>query len=362
MLATPILFAQVLLKIFVRDRQAIFFMVFFPVIFMFALGYANDSKPGPMALGLVNNSQSDAAQSFIDSLEKNPSFSLILGTEEELKSAQLNGDVPAILILPTEFNATDNNVAAKLIVDSSQLRRIGQIIPSLQQALVGIEREIRGVKPLFSLTVEDIQPRSLRYIDFLLPGILAFTLMQISIAGSGFNIVEYRRKGILKRLFVTPIVPRDFIIGIVIARLVLCLLQISFLIAVATLFMHVEIVGNFLSLYFVILLGTIIFLCIGFALGSLAKTQQSIQALGNLVIFPQIFLSGIFFPIDSLPNFLQPVASALPLSFVATALRDIATNGLSLLDILPSLAGIGLWITISLIVAIRFFVWKEVAN
>ena len=225
-----------------------------------------------------------------------------------------------------------------------------------------VERELRETEPLFSLRVEDVKARSQSYIDFLIPGLLAFTLMQISISGSGFNLVEYRRKGILKRLFVTPLQPRDFILGLVLARLVLCLVQLSVLLGVAVLFLGVTITGNLVELYLVIVLGTVIFLSMGFCLGSLAKTQQAILAIGNLFIFPQMFLSGIFFPIDSLPEVIQPIAGLLPLSFVANALREIATNGLSLLEILPELAGIGVWLAVGFGLATRLFVWKEVAN
>ncbi len=91
-------------------------------------------------------------------------------------------------------------------------------------------------------------------------------------------------------------------------------------------------------------------------------TQQAIMAMGNLFIFPQMFLSGIFFPIDSLPELVQPLASLLPLSFVANALREIASNGLSLLEILPELAGITVWLVGGFLLATRLFVWKEVAN
>jgi ABC-2 type transport system ATP-binding protein len=89
--------------------------------------------------------------------------------------------------------------------------------------------------------------------------------------------------------------------------------------------------------------------------------QQSIQAIGNLVIFPQIFLSGIFYPIDSLPAFLQPLATVLPLSFVADALREIANNGARLLDLPFAMAGLLVWMVVSFAAATRFFVWKEVA-
>ncbi len=235
-------------------------------------------------------------------------------------------------------------------------------MPLLEQTLISIEREFRNIEPMFTLTVEDVQARSQRYLDFLLPGLLAFTLMQLSIAGSGFNIVEYRRKGILKRLFVTPIRPRDFIASIVMARMAIVLIQLTVLILVAVLALDVTIVGNFVSFYFIVMLGTFIFLCLGFCLGSVAKTQQAVMAVGNIVIFPQIFLSGVFYPIESMPELIQPIAKILPLSFVSTAMREIANNGASLLSIAPSLLGIALWFVIAFVLATRLFVWKEVAN
>ena len=236
------------------------------------------------------------------------------------------------------------------------------ILPIFEKALVDVERELRETEPLFVLRVEDVQARSQSYLDFLVPGLLAFTLMQISVSGSGFNLVEYRRKGILKRLFVTPVRPRDFILGLVIARLLLCLVQLSVLLGVAIFFLKVRIAGDLVSLYSVIVLGTIIFLSLGFCLGSLAKTQQAILALGNLFIFPQMFLSGIFLPIDSLPELIQPLAKLLPLSFVAGALREISNNGLALWEILPQLTGLGVWLAIGFLLATRLFVWKEVAG
>jgi len=236
------------------------------------------------------------------------------------------------------------------------------IVPLLEQTLISIEREFRNIEPMFSLAIEDVEARSQRYLDFLLPGLLAFTLMQLSIAGSGFNIEEYRRKGILKRLFVTPIKPKDFITSIVIARLVICLIQMSVLMAIAVFFLEVSIVGNFISLYLLIILGTVIFLCLGFCLGSIAKTQQAVMAVGNIVIFPQIFLSGVFYPIESMPALIQPIARVLPLSFIATGLREIANSGATLLEIIPSLIGIAVWFVIGFLLATRLFVWKEVAN
>jgi ABC-2 type transport system permease protein len=357
----PISLARVFLKMHLRDRQAIVFSLLFPIAFMLALGLSSGDQD-PIELGVVNDSQSALAAEFIETLNENALFSVTEGSEQELRTALIEGDSKMVLILPAEFQGTDSSSELRLLVDRAQTRQLSLILPVFEKALVTVERELRKTEPLFSLNIEDVKARSQSYLDFLVPGLLAFTLMQISISGSGFNIVEYRRKGILKRLFVTPIRPQDFIMGLVLARLLLCLVQLSVLLAVAVFFLDVTIVGNPAALYLVIVLGTVIFLSMGFCLGSIAKTQQAIMAIGNLFIFPQMFLSGIFFPIDSLPELVQPLAAVLPLSFVANALREISTNGLSLLEILPELAGIVVWLVISFVLATRLFVWKEVAN
>jgi len=353
---------KVFLKIFLRDRQSIFFSLFFPIIFMTVFAFANNGEVDPIKLGIVNNSASEVAADFSQMLNDNPLFNVTLGEESVLRTALVEGDQTMVLILPEGFDAQSDGAELQLLVDAAQVQQLGLIMPLLEQTLISIEREFRNIEPMFTLTVEDVQARSQRYLDFLLPGLMAFTLMQLSIAGSGFNIVEFRRKGILKRLFVTPIKPGDFITAIVLARMAIVLIQLTVLILFAVSVLDVSIVGNFASFYLMIILGTFIFLCLGFCLGSIAKTQQAVMAVGNIVIFPQIFLSGVFYQIESMPELIQPIANLLPLSFVATAMREIANNGASLLEILPSLIGIAVWLVIAFVLATRLFVWKEVAN
>lgn len=365
--SSAITLAGVFLKMHLRDRQAIVFSLFFPIALMVAFGLSG-GDPDLIELGLVDESRSEWAAEFTRTLNEDPLFRVTEGSEQELRTALIEGDFKMVLILPAELQdsvaGTDlaSGTRLRLLVDVAQQRELSLLMPLFEKALVAVERQLRNVEPMFSLTIEDVKARSQGYLDFLIPGLLAFTLMQISIAGSGFNIVEYRRKGILKRLFVTPLQPRDFILGLVLARLLLCLVQLSVLIAVAVWYLQVTIVGSLATLYLVIVLGTVIFLSMGFCLGSIAKTQQAILAIGNLFIFPQMLLSGIFFPIDSLPELIRPLAGVLPLSFVANALRGIFTDGLSLLEVLPELTGIVVWLVIGFVLATRLFVWKEVAN
>lgn len=353
--------ARTFLKIFSRDRQAIFFSLFFPVIFMSVFALVGGSDDDPVTIGIVDHAGNTLAADFIASLEERPEFSVSRGTEEELRAAVTRGDLQLVLVLPENFQDNGTPADLRLLVDAAQTRQLGLLLPVLEQALVAVERRLRDTEALFTLRVEDVQARSQSYLDFLVPGLLAFTIMQISVSGSGYNIVEYRRKGILKRLFVTPIEPRHFIGALVLSRSLICLVQLTLLMGIAVFLLGVNIAGSGVALNLIIVLGTAVFLSLGFCLGSLAKSQQAIMALGNLFTFPQMFLSGIFYPIDILPGFIQPVAKLLPLSFLADALREIAVNGARLLEILPTLLGLAAWSLIALLLAIRLFVWKEVA-
>lgn len=352
--------ALTLLKLFLRDRQAIFFTLFFPVIFMLVFGFINNREPDPISIGLVDGAGNGLSRDFINLLQDHPLFLVDQGDEASQRQSLLAGENDLVILVPADFREA-NRSKLTVLVDAAQSQQLALVMPTLEQALVTIERQLQNSEPLFQLEIEDVHARSQRYIDFLVPGLLAFTLMQIAIAGSGFNIVEYRRKGILKRLFVTPLKPRDFILALVQARLVLCLVQLSILLVIAVLALKVTVMGDFFSLYAVIILGTGIFLCIGFCLGSVAKTQQSIMAIGNLIIFPQIFLSGIFYPTDILPGLIQPLANVLPLTFVANALREVAIDGASLLSLGADLVGMLLWLILAFVLAVKSFVWKEVA-
>jgi ABC-2 type transport system permease protein len=353
--------ARTLLKIFSRDRQAIFFTLFFPITFMAIFGFINTGDEDPIEIGIVDHAANELSAAFIEILMANPLFSVSVEAEETLRQKVIDGDIVLTLILPADFESSAGRADLTMLVDAAQARQTAILRPVVEQALLSVERGIRNNEPLFSLTVADIQARSQRYIDFLVPGLLALTIMQISVAGSGYNIVEYRRKGILKRLFVTPIRPGQFIGGLVLARLTITVSQVAFLLGVAVVLLDVPVVGNSLELLCLMLLGSSIFLSLGFWMGSIAKTQQSIMLLGNLITLPQIFLSGVFFSVDSMPEGLQVIANVLPLTWLVSGVREVIVNGLPLFEQIPTLFGLLVWLAIALTLAIRMFRWKEVA-
>ena len=352
---------KVFIQIFLRNKQYIIFSLILPILILGIVGL-NDGDSDPIDIGLVDNSKSNLSKQLTEQLTMNNLFNVKEDSEDKLREDLVNGDLMIVLIIPDAMNIEANNLNIKLLVDKSQVQFMQTIQPILNQSLLSIERQITGNTPMFKLVIEDVKSRTLSYIDFLLPGIMAFMLMNLSIAGSGFNVVEFRRRGILKRLFVTPIKPIDFVIAIVIARMVIVLGQLSIIFSFALFILDANIVGSIFNLYFVIMLGVLMFLTLGFSLGSLAKSQESVGVMATIFIYPQLVLSGVFFPLESLPLFIQPFAEILPLSLVADAMRSIANDGLQLFDIVRNFIGIALWIVIGMIISTKLFVWKEVAG
>ncbi len=352
---------KVFIQIFLRNRQYIIFSLLLPVVILGIVGL-NDGEVDPVEIGLVDNSTSVLSKNFITKLSSNPLFSIIEGDEEDLKEDLINGDLMMILVIPVDMQASNKTNNIKLLVDKSQIQFIESIKPVLNQTLLSIEREITQEQAMFDLKIEDVKSRSQSFLDFLLPGIMAFMLMNLSIAGSGFNVVEFRRRGILKRLFVTPIKPIDFVSAIVVARMIIVLGQLTAIFGFALFILDANIVGSILYLYLVIIFGILMFLTLGFSIGSLAKTQETVGILASIFIYPQLVMSGVFFPLETLPEYIQPVAQVLPLTLVADAMRSIASDGLTLFQVRLDLLGMGIWIIIGTLISTKLFVWKEVAG
>ncbi len=353
--------AMVFLKMFLRDIQSMLFNLFFPMAFIGVFLFTG-GDPDPIKVGVLDKAQNQLSSSFTSLLDQDNTFDVVEGLETDLSTQLINGELMAIVEIPEKFDYENQSGKLNLILDASQVRQLDGIKDSIEKTLLSIERELRGNEAMFSLQIVDMKARPQRYIDFLIPGLLAFMLMNLSIAGSGFNLVEYRRRGILKRLFVTPIMPKDFIISIVLARLVIVLIQLSVVLWFALLVLDIQLTGGLISLYGMIMLGSLVFLCFGFCFGSVAKTQEAIRPLVTSFTFPQLILSGVFFPISSLPEIIQPIAEFLPLSVIASSLRGIANDGLSLLSFDLNLLGVVVWLIVSFFLATRYFVWRDVAG
>jgi ABC-2 type transport system permease protein len=181
--------------------------------------------------------------------------------------------------------------------------------------------------------------------------------MNSGIIGLATSFVSYRERGILRRIKVTPFPLSSFLLAKVLAQMIQIVLQALILVGLAWLLFGLNQRGNPLLILGVIIVGSLAFLAIGFAISSIARNAETAASYANLITFPMLFLSGIFFPVDTVPSWLQPILKILPLAYLVDALRQLMTLGRGLPAITTDLAVPAATFAVGLLFAVRFFRW-----
>jgi ABC-2 type transport system permease protein len=326
---------------FVRNKQALFFTLFSPLLIMTIFGLLAFDRVPKVDLGVALSAPPTAGtQQFIDQLKEVPAFDVKIGTEHDERQALDKGERSAVLILPGDFIPDGQPTGpSKMIIlknsgDAQQAATAESIINTF---LDKYTLSATNAPKLFDVQREDVNSRNLKYIDFLVPGVVALSIMQMSVFSVAFVFADLKEKGILKRLLATPMQPYQFVTSNVITRLIISVLQAAFLIGVGVLLFHAQVIGSYFLLIPIVILGAIMFLGLGFTISGFASTVESVPAIANLIVFPMLFLGGTFFPIDTMPNWLQHVAKYLPLTYLSGAMRSVMIDGATFMDIKSNL-------------------------
>ena len=166
-------------------------------------------------------------------------------------------------------------------------------------------------------------------IDFLLPAILAMTIFQGASMGLGRAIAGERKDGSLTRVFLTPTSSVTIVLGTQVFYLLLETVRSCLLVLVAIMLFGVSITGNIADIIFIIAIFSLGCTGIGMVLSVIAKSQDQYMALAMMISLPSMFLSGVFFPVQTMPPVLQGMAQFLPITYAADALRGIMVKGFS---------------------------------
>jgi ABC-2 type transport system permease protein len=349
------------LKQFFRDRTALFFTFAFPVFFMFIFGWVfSGGDDVSYNIGLVNEDNSAIGQGISQSLQQLSIFKVsegeLAGKLEELRQ----GDLRAVVVIPAGIEASISSgqpADIKVYYDPSQTTSSQIILSVLNEYINELNRQLTQQPVLLRLTEESIQSQELKSIDFLVPGILAMSVLFLGLFGS-LTMVERREKKILKRFGATPLPRSTMIFSQILYRLILALLQTLLIIAIAYFVFNVQMVGNWLILLALVLLGTLTFISIGYFAVSRARTTEGAMPIIQLIQFPMLFLSGVFFPIDFMPNFMRPVVEAIPLTYLGDAFRQVMVDATPIHPLWIDVAVLVGWLVICMGLTIKLFRWE----
>jgi ABC-type multidrug transport system permease subunit len=197
-----------------------------------------------------------------------------------------------------------------------------------------------------------------RYIDWVIPGLIGLNLLSTGMWGIGFGLVQMRNKKQLKRLVSTPMRKRDYLLAMILARLVFIALEVPPIVIFSWLAFGVKVRGSLLAFSLVAVLSAMTFSGLGLLAASRARTIEGVSGILNVVMLPMFVLSGVFFSASRYPQALQPFIRALPLTAVNDALRLVYNDALPLSAAAPQLGIIVAWMVLSFLVALKIFRWQ----
>jgi ABC-2 type transport system permease protein len=206
-----------------------------------------------------------------------------------------------------------------------------------------------------------VKGREYKYIDFILPGQLGFSLLNIGVFGTAFVFLSLRQTLVIKRFFATPVRRYSIVMGEMMARVAFALLGSVIIIAIGHFafgFTLIHGAVTVLSMLFLAFVGLVIFMGFGFIMSGIAKNETSIPPLSNIITLPQFLLSGTFFSTSAFPKWLQPISNALPLTHLNNAMRKVAFEGAGLTEVTHELLILLVWGIIVYAIAIKTFKWE----
>jgi ABC-2 type transport system permease protein len=348
----------------VRNKQALFWTFFFPVLLMGLLGIVfGQQNAFTPKLAVVNQDGGPLSLTMITTLHLVPALKVSAVADEQTALAALrNGDYAAVLVLPKglQQSFTKGTTPLPFFYDNSSLVQAGTVIGVTQQVLQKMADVLTGATPKFALQQEAVAAKGFNYIDFLVPGVIAMALMSNGIYGVSGTFVAYRQKGVLRRLRATPMPIGRFVSARVLVHLGLALIQAGLVLFVGIAAFHVHVTGadTLLKVGLLALVGSSSFVTIGFFVAAISRNTEIAAALGQVIGTPMMFLSGIFFPMDNAPAWIQPVVHAMPLKYLADALRNVIIKGQSLWFVRWDIVVLMIVTAVFFGLSVRFFRWE----
>ena len=350
-------------KAIFANPASIFFSLMFPIIFVLIFGAFGNG--GGVSYRIALESPLDTTDYFYKGLLRVPGVKIVSYPDTVQRRKDLiKGRLTAILNIEKQVDSIEKpHYKVSIRSTTASANTIFSFIPALD--LVKLQME-KALNDSYVDYVEIEEPliekvRKYRQIDFVLPGQLGFSILFSTLFGIAFTFYGLREQLVLKRFYASPVRKLNILMGIGMSRLFFQLLSVIVLL----LFGHFALdftlqhgVITFFEIIFMTILMLFLLMGVGLIFSSIVKSDTSIPLLINLFGFPQMMLSGTFFPIEVFPKWLQEICRVLPLTQYNDAVRKISFEGLHLTNCLKELGILGLWILFFYVILSRVLKWE----
>lgn len=358
-------------KQYMRSKVGAFFAFAFPVLLILLFGAIfSTSESVEVTLHVQNldvqgDTPSNASLDFIKALENTSMLDLeSIPTDAAILDYIKDKSLSLALLVPEGFEQAINlsqSVGAPLatvtLYGDPSRSTYQAAIGAVNSAAIGMSFEVQEVAPLVIVEGEDIVPEDFQYIDYFLPGILGITILTNPLFAMSSITTEYENRGFLKLLATTPITKAEWLFSKILWYIFLIIVSFGVMLVAGVLAFGAKLTITPMAIV-IIMVGVLLFTSLGLFLGSLAKDTATSAAIANAIGFPMMFLSGSFFPLESMPDFLQTIAMAMPLTYVNNGLRDTMIFG-NMSAALWNLAIVAILAVAFFILAAKLTSWKK---
>lgn len=343
-----------------RNRLGLVLLIVMPLFMMAMIGFiypSNGTTVTDLPVALLNDDtgfggSTIPSQTFIMGLQQinDQTHMLVLSdasSMDEIKDKVQTGELNGGIVIPENFSASllsGEQGTIIIVVDQSNptisatlqaaltatFNQMGTLLAEqnvqLLNSSVTADNALAIVQP-YSVQTEGVVPGNPSYFDFIAPGIMAMTVMMSVMTGLPVAISQEKEIGTMDGMMVAPINRLSIILGKTFAQTARGLLQGAIILALSVGLFGVAIHGNLLLVFGLLLLGVFSFVGLGVVITSFAKDQETAQMMMTTLMFPMMFLSGVLFPIQQMPWYMQSVSKFLPLTYAADALRKVMVLG-----------------------------------
>lgn len=303
-------------KGFLRDKTSLFFSFAFPLMFLLVFGLIfGDAGADKVKLGAVGDGQVISALESTGAVEYERYDSL-----DAALQAVKDGDIPAVVSM--QGDQVQLRFAAS---DATQAGIVQGLVSGVTDKL---NVAAAGGSPRFQLDSQQVEDSSLKPIQYLAPGIMSWAVAVSAVFGVALTLVSWRKKQVLRRIRLAPVTTSTVLSSRLLVAVGIAVLQAILFIGVGLLpFFGLQLTGTWYLAIPVFLCGVLAFFSIGMFVGSFAKTEEAAQGMSNMIVLPMAFVSGTFFPTDSMPDWLNAVSKVLPLRHMNDGMLDFLVRG-----------------------------------
>ncbi|HEX9330444.1 MAG TPA: ABC transporter permease [Anaerolineales bacterium] len=354
-----------------RDPRTLIFIFMMPILQLVLLGYANNNEIKHVPTVVFNQDNSKASRALLDSFQATDyfSFDYAVYSQQEVYRLIDGGKAKVGIIIPPDFSqniATRKNADVLVLLDGADPTIASAVMSAAALAGQAHGANVRsqqlslqgptggGSSPVDIRTSVLYNP-DLRGSYNLVPGLIAMILFQTATSLTALAIVKERERGTIEQLIVTPIRSWELIVAKIIPYILVSFANTVLIMAVGTFLFGVPLRGSLILLFGLVGLYLLPTLGLGLLISTMAKTQQQAQLMTMPIMLPSMMLSGVFFPISSLPLFLQFVGNLMPLTYFIYILRSILVKGVGIDLIIPQIVALTIFAIVLLGLAARRF-------